>query len=228
MAVAPDEIYLHQETGLKSRLQLKNSKHRMIMKKILLLAIAAMIAQVAVAQNAAEGQQPVKEKILYIIDGKIVSKETFEKMPSDNIKNINVIKGIESALIMNTKSAEVKNTKGTVTGVYVLPAAAGDKAADTQAADDKATENDTTAAKKIYSTNSLHIRVRDKDGNDLKVKSDPLIIVKDNAGNVKVAKTMDDIKVEDIKAISVRKDNNTQEFKKYGDVSKGVIIVELK
>lgn len=220
MAVAPDEIYLHQETGLKSRLQFKNSKHRMIMKRILLLTIAAMFAQVAVAQNAAEGQQPVKEKILYIIDGKIVSKEAFEKMPSDNIKNINVIKGIESALIMNTK--------GTVTGVYVLPAAAGDKAADAQAADDKATENDTTAAKKIYSTNSLHIRVRDKDGNDLKVKSDPLIIVKDNEGNVKVAKTMDDIKVEDIKAISVRKDNNTQEFKKYGDISYGVIIVELK
>lgn len=196
----------------------------MIMKKILLLAIMAMAAQVAVAQDAAEGQQTAKEKILYIIDGKVVPKDAFEKMPSDNIKNINVIKGVESVLIMNTKM----NTKGVVTGVYVLPDAPGDKASDAQAADDKATVNDSTATRTIYSTNSLHIRVRDKDGNDLKVKSDPLIIVKDNEGNVKVAKTMDDIKVEDIKAISVRKDNNTQEFKKYGDISYGVIIVELK
>lgn len=196
----------------------------MIMKKILLLAIMAMVAQVAVAQDAAEGQQTAKEKILYIIDGKVVPKDAFEKMPSDNIKNINVIKGVESVLIMNTKM----NTKGVVTGVYVLPDAPGDKASDAQAADDKATVNDSTATRTIYSTNSLHIRVRDKDGNDLKVKSDPLIIVKDNEGNVKVAKTMDDIKVEDIKAISVRKDNNTQEFKKYGDISYGVIIVELK
>ncbi|MBQ7773309.1 MAG: hypothetical protein IJ383_04510 [Bacteroidales bacterium] len=194
------------------------------MKKILLLAIMAMAAQVAVAQDAAEGQQTAKEKILYIIDGKVVPKDAFEKMPSDNIKNINVIKGVESVLIMNTKM----NTKGVVTGVYVLPDAPGDKASDAQAADDKATVNDSTATRTIYSTNSLHIRVRDKDGNDLKVKSDPLIIVKDNEGNVKVAKTMDDIKVEDIKAISVRKDNNTQEFKKYGDISYGVIIVELK
>lgn len=54
-------------------------------------------------------------KILYLVDGKIVSKELFDQIPQTEIKDVNVMKGISSAVVVNTKSG--LKTNGVVTAV---------------------------------------------------------------------------------------------------------------
>ncbi len=54
-------------------------------------------------------------KILYLVDGKVVSKELFDQIPQAEIKDVNVMKGISSAVVVNTKSG--LKTNGVVTEV---------------------------------------------------------------------------------------------------------------
>ena len=54
-------------------------------------------------------------KILYLVDGKVVSKELFDQIPQTEIKDVNVMKGISSAVVVNTKSG--LKTNGVVTAV---------------------------------------------------------------------------------------------------------------
>lgn len=56
-----------------------------------------------------------KSKILYLVDGKVVSKELFDQIPQTEIKDVNVMKGISSAVVVNTKSG--LKTNGVVTEV---------------------------------------------------------------------------------------------------------------
>lgn len=48
-------------------------------------------------------------KILYLVDGNVVSKEQFDKIPQSEIKNVNVMKGISSAIVVNTKGGAKTN-----------------------------------------------------------------------------------------------------------------------
>jgi hypothetical protein len=59
-----------------------------------------------------------KSKILYLVDGKVVSKELFDQIPQTEIKDVNVMKGISSAVVVNTKSG--LKTNGVVTEVRGL------------------------------------------------------------------------------------------------------------
>lgn len=56
-----------------------------------------------------------KSKVLYLVDGKIVSEAEFKAIPADEIKDVNVMKGISSAVVVNTKSG--LKTNGVVTAV---------------------------------------------------------------------------------------------------------------
>lgn len=192
------------------------------MKTILLLAIVAMSAQVAVAQNAAgERKKAEKDNTLYIIDGKVVSKDAFKAVPPEEVQDIDVYKGVSGAMVMNTK----KVYKGDSGAMVVNPKKADVKAGNYVKVGIYPSEMDMESITKM--NNHIRVMLRGEGDKDF-TKVNPLIVVKDNEGNVKVAKTMDEIKVENIKLITVRKDKNTDEFKKYGDVSKGVIIVELR
>jgi len=221
------------------------------MKKILLLAIAAMFAQVAVAQNETKQQRQEKSKTLYVIDGKVASKEEFEKMQPEAIKNINVLKGIEEAFVVTTKAGEAAVNGGSevekIRAIkYDDPKNPGKKVVigDTSALNlkgkvvvvypdketfDKYVERDMksvivdeTADKSI----SIHL-AGEKDPAK-RVAATPLVIVKVKDGEVKVAKSIKEINPNDIQSVSVIKDSKAAEYKKYGDVSYGVIIVELK
>ena len=221
------------------------------MKKILLLAIAAMFAQVAVAQNETKQQRQGKSKTLYVIDGKVASKEEFEKMQPEAIKNINVLKGIEEAFVVTTKAGEAAVKRGSeVVKIRAIkyddPKNPGKKVVigDTSALNlkgkvvvvypdketfDKYVERDMksvivdeTADKSI----SIHF-AGEKDP-DKRVAATPLIIVKVKDGEVKVVKSMKDINPNDIQSVTVIKDSKAEVYKKYGDVSKGVIFIELK
>ena len=192
------------------------------MKKILLLAIAAMIAQFAVAQNATDGRKKgEKENILYIIDGKVVSKDVFKAVPPEEVQDIDVYKGVSGAMVMNTKKVYKE-----VSGAKVMNSKKADvKAGKYVKVNIYPSEMDMDSITKMNN----HIRVMLMGGEDKElIKVNPLIVVKDNEGNIYSVKSMDEIKVENIKLITVLKDKNTDEFKKYGDVSKGVIFIELK
>lgn len=190
------------------------------MKKILLLAIAAMFAQVAVAQNQEGAQQAEKEKTLYIVDGKAVSKKTFEALPPEVIQNIDVYKGVEQAIVVNVKQEEKEK----------LAVLFGELKGEVKAirAGEIAQREAKDTAKKVVVSEPLVIRVRGEK-TDGSREVDPLILVKDSEGKVTVMKSVKDIDPNNIKAVSVFKDGKkTEELKKYGDVSKGVVFIELK
>lgn len=185
------------------------------MKKILFLAIAAIFAQVAVAQNQEGAQQAEKEKTLYIVDGKVVSKKTFEALPPEVIQNIDVYKGVEQAIVVNVKQEE----KEKLAVLFGEVKAISGELAQREAED---------TAKKVVVSEPLVIRVRGEK-TDGSREVDPLILVQDSEGKVTVMKSVKDVDPSNIKAVSVFKDGKkTEELKKYGDVSKGVIFIELK
>ena len=68
------------------------------MKRIIFIMVAMMLSMAASAQTT--------NKTLYIVDGKVVSEEQAKTIKNEDVVNMNVIEGIESAVIINTtKSA---------------------------------------------------------------------------------------------------------------------------
>ena len=59
-------------------------------------------------------------------------------------------------------------------------------------------------------------------------KSDPLYLVKSANGDIKKVDNLESISTDDIKTMNVFKGDKGEQFKKYGDTSNGVVLVELK
>lgn len=75
--------------------------------RFLVLSVAALTlcATTLVAQNAP--QTDTEDKVLYLLDGKVVEKNHIENLPDYMIKDINVIENIESVVMVNTYTGEV-------------------------------------------------------------------------------------------------------------------------
>ncbi|MBR6559665.1 MAG: hypothetical protein IKT75_00735, partial [Alistipes sp.] len=67
------------------------------MKRIIFIMVAMMLSMAASAQTL--------NKTLYIVDGKVVSEEQAKTIKNEDVDNMNVIEGIESAVIINTKKS---------------------------------------------------------------------------------------------------------------------------
>ncbi len=65
------------------------------MKKLILIISMALASSIAFAQNS-------NDKTLYIIDGVVSTKAAADELPSDIIKNMNVVKGVESVVVITT------------------------------------------------------------------------------------------------------------------------------
>ena len=76
--------------------------------------------------------------------------------------------------------------------------------------------------------------IKDLNGEVVSVKgvkkpgSDPLYLVKSANGDIKKVNSLESISPNDIKTMSVFKNDKVDQFKKYGDTSNGVVLVELK
>ena len=211
------------------------------MKRLFIMAILAVAGSTAMAQTQQDKQQTSKEKTLYVIDGKIASKDVFEKLQSDQIKNIEVLKGIEGAIVVNTKNGDYGKSDVIQIKSYKLPETAG-KVSKYWKVDDP--DFDSTKVKKVITISkdkegnikseekredgSVLIRLRNDENKPVDVKVNPLIIVKNAKGEISVAGNMEEIKPENIKAISVIKDSTAEPYAKYGNIKYGVIVVELK
>ena len=217
----------------------------------------ALASSFAFAQNSSD-------KTLYIIDGVVSSKAAADELPSDAIKNMNIVKGVESVVVITTQSGReisgrvvdvegkpmvgvavmVPKTKlGVVTGLdgtfnINLPAGAAfltfamvdyptktvqvDKANMDDVVMDKNAPENLVVINDHNDDGVVSVRGVKKPGND------PLYLVKSANGKIKKVDTLESISPNDIKTMSVFKDDKVDQFKKYGDTSNGVVLVELK
>ena len=226
------------------------------MKKLILVISMALASSLAFAQNSAD-------KTLYIIDGVVSTKAAADELPSDAIRNMNVVKGVESVVIITTQSGReisgrvvdvegkpmtgvavmVPKTKlGVVTGLdgtFNINLPAGEAFLTFAMVDyptktvqvDKANLGDIVMDKNAPQD---LVVIKDLNGEVVSVKgvkkpgSDPLYLVKSANGDIKKVDSLESISPNDIKTMSVFKNDKVDQFKKYGDTSNGVVLVELK
>lgn len=187
-------------------------------------------------------------KILYLVDGKVVSKELFDQIPQTEIKDVNVMKGISSAVVVNTKSGS-----NVVVGAYSRPQQAMQRQLNGARTDHQTQKTLHETEDEIYMTNVEGPITGEtyiwEDGKEVSVKKDvrgtvvsvsskydtekkdqPLCVVKSADGKSFTVKDIKGIVVSDIKHVTVIKSSSKalEEFKKYGDTSNGVIYIELK
>ena len=226
------------------------------MKKLILVISMALASSLAFAQNSAD-------KTLYIIDGVVSTKAAADELPSDAIRNMNIVKGVESVVIITTQSGRkisgrvvdvegkpmagvvvmVPKTKlGVVTGLdgtFNINLPAGEAFLTFAMVDyptktvqvDKANLGDIVMDKNAPQD---LVVIKDLNGEVVSVKgvkkpgSDPLYLVKSANGDIKKVDSLEAISPNDIKTVSVFKNDKVDQFKKYGDTSNGVVLVELK
>ena len=217
----------------------------------------ALASSIAFAQNS-------NDNTLYIIDGVVATKAAADELPSDAIRNMNIVKGVESVVIITTQAGReisgrvvdvegkpmigvavmVPKTKiGVVTdanGYYKINLPAGEAFLNYIYVDyptktvqvDKANMDDVVMDKNAPEN---LVVIKELKGDVVSVRGvkkaggDPLYVVKSANGKIKKVDNLESISPNDIKTIHVYKDDKSAEqFKKYGDTSNGVVLVELK
>ena len=226
------------------------------MKKLFFIFLMSIATNFAFAQSG-EGQN------LYIIDGVVSTKAAVDELPSDMIRNMNVVKGVESVVIITTQngreiSGRVVDTEGKpmagvlvmvpktkagvatdANGYYKINLAAGEAFLQYMYVDyptitvqvDKANMDDVVMDKNALPNTVV---VKDLKGDVVSVRgekkpeSNPLYLTKSANGVIKKVDNLESISPNNIKTMNVFKGEQGEQFKKYGDTSNGVILIELK
>ena len=164
------------------------------MKRIIFIMVAMMLSMAASAQTT--------NKTLYIVDGKVVSEEQAKTIKNEDVVSMNVIEGIESAVIINTtkNTGDVDALKLTVTG----------------AVRNKEMDETEQVQQEVYKM----------------LNNSPLFLVTDGKKTVKAESTKD-VNPSDILYMTVIDFQSldsaaAEQYKKYGDPSNGVIIIQVK
>ena len=175
------------------------------MKRIIFIMVAMMLSMAASAQTT--------NKTLYIVDGKVVSEEQFKTIKNEDVVSMNVIEGIESAVIINTKKS--------ANDVVVIR---GEKDSDVDAL-------------KLTATGALRNEEMDKkefgqQEFNVMLTKNPLFLVTDGIKTVKAESTKE-VNPSEILHMTVIKSQSlnreaAKQYKKYGDPSNGVIIIQVK
>ena len=226
------------------------------MKKLFFIFLMSIATNFAFAQSG-EGQT------LYIIDGVVSTKAAVDELPSDMIRNMNVVKGVESVVIITTQngreiSGRVVDTEGRpmagvlvmvpktkagvatdANGYYKINLAAGEAFLQYMYVDyptitvpvDKANMGDVVMDKNAPQN---LVALKDLKGDvvsirgEKKSESNPLYLTKSANGVIKKVDNLESISPNNIKTMNVFKGEQGEQFKKYGDTSNGVILIELK
>ncbi|MBQ5718415.1 MAG: hypothetical protein IIV66_04455 [Alistipes sp.] len=181
------------------------------MKKYLLAFVALMGITTLVAQETT--------KSLYVIDGKVVSKAEFDQLNPETIQNVDIFKNIEGAVVVTTKS--------NASGVEGLRGKLQSKTVRINKQDGSAMVEENDEKVLVIGGQSSVVTTTKSKKTEV---ADPLILQKKKDGEVKVL-SPDAIKKMDpntIQAVSVLKDTTAEAYAKYGDVTNGVIVIELK
>lgn len=180
------------------------------MKKLLIFAAMVLMAGGAMAQDAQ------KAKTLYILDGQVVPELVFKGIPAEAIKNMNVMKGVESVVIASTVDAE--QMAGVLTG----------KMNEVETLVLEGSNNSKTEVSILSFKNGAgretHFRVLETDG------AKPVTLVTDADGKTTQVKDILDVKPETIESMTVLKSEQAKMIygDEYGDLKDGVILINLK
>ena len=226
------------------------------MKKLFFIFLMSIATNFAFAQSG-------EVQTLYIIDGVVSTKAAVDELPSDMIRNMNVVKGVESVVIITTQngreiSGRVVDTEGKpmagvlvmvpktkagvatdANGYYKINLAAGEAFLQYMYVDyptitvqvDKANMDDVVMDKNALPNTVV---VKDLKGDVVSVRgekkpeSNPLYLTKSANGVIKKVDNLESISPNNIKTMNVFKGEQGEQFKKYGDTSNGVILIELK
>ena len=181
------------------------------MKKLLIFAAMVLMAGGAMAQDAKNG------KTLYILDGQVVPELVFKGIPAEAIKNMNVMKGVESVVVASTVDAE--QMAGVLTGkmneveTLVLEGSNNSK-----------TEVSILKFKNGAGRDETHFRVLGSGG------ANPVTLVTDADGKTTQVKDILDVKPETIESMTILKSEQAKMIygDEYGDLKDGVILINLK
>lgn len=226
------------------------------MKKLILIISMALASSLAFAQEHTRQTHIIDgSNTLYIIDGVVSLKTAADELPSDAIKNMNIVTGIDKVVIITTKegrvvSGRVVDTEGKpIIGVAVLsPKTHNGVVTDMEGRFQMnlpAGESFLTFKMIDYPSKTVQVDksdlgdiVMDKNATqdvvvisarvEKKAGAEPLYLVKYANGKVKKVDSLDSISPSDIKTMNVFKDKSVEQFKKYGDTTNGVVLVELK
>ena len=226
------------------------------MKKLILIISMALASSIAFAQNS-------NDNTLYIIDGVVATKAAADELPNDAIRNMNIVKGVESVVIITTQAGReisgrvvdvegkpmagvlvmVPKTKAGVAtdanGYYKINLAAGEAFLNYMYVDyptktvqvDKANMDDVVMDKNAPEN---LVVIKELKGDVVSVRgvkkdnAEPLYLVKSADGKIKKVDNLESISPNNIKTMNVFKGDKGEQFKKYGDTSNGVVLVELK
>ena len=226
------------------------------MKKLILIISMALASSLAFAQEHTRQTQIIDgSNTLYIIDGVVSLKTAADELPSDAIKNMNIVTGIDKVVIITTKegrvvSGRVVDTEGKpIIGVAVLsPKTHNGVVTDMEGRFQmNLPAGEAFLTFKMIDYPSKTIQVDKSDLGDIvmdknatqdvvvisargekKAGAEPLYLVKYANGKVKKVDSLESISPSDIKTMNVFKDKSVEQFKKYGDTTNGVVLVELK
>ena len=226
------------------------------MKKLIFIISMALASSLAFAQEHTRQTQIIDgSNTLYIIDGVVSLKTAADELPSDAIKNMNIVTGIDKVVIITTKegrviSGRVVDTEGKpIIGVAVLsPKTHNGVVTDLEGRFQmNLPAGEAFLTFKMIDYPSKTVQVDKSDLGDIvmdknatqdvvvisargekKAGAEPLYLVKYANGKVKKVDSLDSISPSDIKTMNVFKDKSVEQFKKYGDTSNGVVLVELK
>ena len=216
----------------------------------------------SIATNFAFAQSG-EGQTLYIIDGVVSTKAAVDELPSDMIRNMNVVKGVESVVIITTQngreiSGRVVDTEGKpmagvlvmvpktkagvatdANGYYKINLAAGEAFLQYMYVDyptktvsvDKANMGDVVMdknqAEKTVVIRDASLKVENFTYQPSKSTIDALCIIKKPNGEIYKG-DINSISPNEMKTIHIFKGEQGEQFKKYGDTSNGVILIELK
>ena len=226
------------------------------MKKLILIISMALASSLAFAQEHTRQTHIIDgSNTLYIIDGVVSLKTAADELPSDAIKNMNIVTGIDKVVIITTKegrvvSGRVVDTEGKpIIGVAVLsPKTHNGVVTDMEGRFQmNLPAGEAFLTFKMIDYPSKTVQVDKSDLGDIvmdknatqdvvvisargekKAGAEPLYLVKYVNGKVKKVDSLDSISPSDIKTMNVFKDKSVEQFKKYGDTTNGVVLVELK
>ena len=226
------------------------------MKKLILMISMALASSLAFAQEHTRQTHIIDgSNTLYIIDGVVSLKTAADELPSDAIKNMNIVTGIDKVVIITTKegrvvSGRVVDTEGKpIIGVAVLsPKTHNGVVSDMEGRFQmNLPAGEAFLTFKMIDYPSKTVQVDKSDLGDIvmdknatqdvvvisarvekKAGAEPLYLVKYANGEVKKVDSLDSISPSDIKTMNVFKDKSVEQFKKYGDTTNGVVLVELK
>ena len=226
------------------------------MKKLILIISMALASSLAFAQEHTRQTHIIDgSNTLYIIDGVVSLKTAADELPSDAIKNMNIVTGIDKVVIITTKegrvvSGRVVDTEGKpIIGVAVLsPKTHNGVVTDMEGRFQmNLPAGEAFLTFKMIDYPSKTVQVDKSDLGDIvmdknatqdvvvisargekKAGAEPLYLVKYANGKVKKVDSLESISPSDIKTMNVFKDKSVEQFKKYGDTTNGVVLVELK